>query len=567
MRWSKLLIPTLKEDPAEAEATSHKLMVRGGLVRSLAAGIYVYLPLGQRVLDKINAIIREEMNRIGGQEITMPVVHPAELWQQTGRWDEIGEEMFRLKDRNKRDMCLGMTHEEVVTWLAAKEVHSYKDLPQTWYQIQVKFRDEARPKGGVLRTREFLMKDSYSLDADEAGLEKSYELHKEAYCRIFSRCGLKFYVVESDPGMMGGAGSHEFMAPSEAGEDEVARCTSCGYAANIELARSRPLVPVFQAWEPLEEVPTPGARTIEEVSAFLAIDPSLTMKALMVITGEGPLLCLLRGDQQLHEKKLKRLVGGFRPAHPDEVRKFAGAGVGYIGPVGLKTKLPIIADECLLQGAYVAGANKDGYHLRGVKPGVDFQVDRFLDIHLAKEGDRCVHCGGAIMVETCIEVGNIFKLGTKYSLPLKAFYLDEHGEQRPIVMGSYGIGPSRIAAASIEQNHDRDGIIWPFSIAPFQVHLLVVNAKEPKMWELSEKLYGELSGEGLEVLYDDRDERPGVKFKDADLVGIPIRLTVGVRAVQEGLIEVRSRRSRAEFLVRPEETLTQIKALLRESRD
>ncbi|MGH7383302.1 MAG: proline--tRNA ligase, partial [Candidatus Methylomirabilales bacterium] len=339
VRWSRLLIPTLREDPAEAEAVSHRLMIRAGLIRPLAAGIYCYLPLGQRVLDKITTIIREEMNRIGGQEFTLPALHPAELWQQTGRWTEVGEEMFRLKDRGKRDMCLGMTHEEIITWLAAKEIRSYRNLPQIWYQIQVKFRDEARPKSGVLRTREFLMKDSYSLDADEEGLAQSYELHKEAYGRILRRCGLTFTVVESDPGMMGGAGSHEFMAPSPSGEDEVALCGSCGYAANVDLAESRPVPPPFPSWSSLEEIATPGARSIDEVSTFLQIDPRLTLKTLMVMTTAGPLLCLLRGDQHLHERKVERLVGPFRPAHRDEVKAITGVEAGFLGPLGLEIPL------------------------------------------------------------------------------------------------------------------------------------------------------------------------------------------------------------------------------------
>ncbi len=556
------MIPTLKEDPAEAEAVSHKLMVRGGFIRQLAAGVYIYLPLGQRVMDKVNAILREEMNRIGGQEITMPVIHPAEIWQQTGRWHDIGPEMFRLKDRGGRDLCLGMTHEEVVAWLASKEIRSYRDLPQIWYQIQVKERDEARPKGGVLRTREFLMKDSYSLDADEAGLEKSYELHKEAYCRIFERCGLKFYVVESDPGMMGGAGSHEFMAPSEAGEDQVALCGACGYAANIELAVSSPTLPTFPEWA-LEEVATPDQRTIEEVSRFLRIDPRLTIKSLLVMTGEGPLLCLIRGDQQLHEKKLQRLVGEFRPAHRDEIKTVTGVEAGFLGPVGVT--VPMVADSCLAKGVYVAGANKEGYHLKGVIPGRHFQP-RYADLHVANAGEGCPKCGEPLRVERCIEVGNIFKLGTKYSIPLKAFYLDERGEEKPIIMGSYGIGPARIAAAAIEQNHDGDGIIWPPSIAPFQVHLLVVNAADPRMRELSEKLYGELQEAGLQVLYDDRDERPGVKFKDADLVGIPVRVTVGTKAVKEGIVEIRIRRAKEEIKVHPEEVAIKVKALYAQGR-
>jgi len=558
MRWSTSLIPTLKEDPTEAEAISHRLMVRAGLVRQLAAGIYVYLPLGQRVMDKVNAIIREEMNRIGGQEITMPVLHPAELWQQTGRWTAIGDEMFRLQDRGKRDLCLGMTHEEVIAWLAAREIRSYRDLPQTWYQIQTKLRDEARPKSGVLRTREFVMKDSYSLDRDEGGLNKSYELHKEAYCRIFERCGLAFYVVESDPGMMGGAGAHEFMAPSEAGEDEVALCQGCGYSANLELARSRPRRPQFPDW-PLEEIATPNAGTIEEVSALLGIEPALTIKSLLLMTRGGPLLALVRGDQQLHEKKLLRLAGEFRPAHRDEILANLGAGPGSIGPVGVK--LPTVADETLREGRYVAGANKDGCHLRGVLPETHFQP-RWADIHHAKTGDGCPHCESTLRVERVIEVGNIFKLGTKYSVALKAVYLNEAGEERPIVMGSYGIGPARIAAAAIEQRHDDLGIIWPAAIAPYQLHLLPVNVRDEKMVAVAEALYSGLQGERVEVLYDDRDERPGVKFKDADLLGLPLRLTIGARALKEGSVELKVRETGEEERVPPSEAVSRVKALL-----
>jgi len=558
MRWSRSLIPTLKEDPAEAEAVSHRLMVRAGLVRQLAAGIYVYLPLGQRVMDKVNAIIREEMNRIGGQEVTMPVLHPAELWQQTGRWTVIGDEMFRLKDRGMREMCLGMTHEEVIAWLAAREVRSYRDLPQTWYQIQVKLRDEARPKSGVLRTREFLMKDSYTLDRDEAGLEKSYQLHKEAYCRIFERCGLTFHVVESDPGMMGGAGAHEFMAPSEAGEDEIALCNACGYSANIELARSLPRSPQFPDWS-LEEIATPNAGTIEEICALLKIEPALTIKSLVVVTKEGPLLALVRGDQQLHEKKLSSVVGEFRPAHRDEILSCLGAEAGSIGPVG--ARLPTIADESLREGRYVVGANKDGFHLRGVVPGDHFQP-RWEDIHHARSGDGCFRCGADLRVERVIEVGNIFKLGTKYSVSLKAMYLNEAGEEHPIVMGSYGIGPARIAAAAIEQHHDEQGIIWPEAIAPYQLHLLPVNMRDEKMVELAETLYAQLQGERVEVLYDDRDERPGVKFKDADLLGFPLRLTIGSRALKEGLVELKVRKTGQEFRVPPSEVVSRAQSLL-----
>jgi prolyl-tRNA synthetase len=414
-------------------------MVRAGLVRQLAAGIYVYLPLGQRVIDRINAIIREEINRIGGQEITMPVLHPAEIWQQSGRWTEIGEEMFRLKDRNQREMCLGMTHEEVVAWLAAREIRSYRDLPQIWYQIQTKERDEARPRSGLLRTREFLMKDSYTLDADEAGLDRAYNAHKAAYCRIFDRCGLTYSVVESDPGMMGGSGSHEFMAPSAAGEDEVALCGGCGYAANVALARSVPPKPAVPSGEQ-EEVAT----------------------------------------------------------------------------------------------------------------------------HTAQSGEGCAQCGAPLRVERVIEVGNIFKLGTKYSVPLNAVYLDEGGREQSIVMGSYGIGPARIAAASVEQRHDADGIVWPWSIAPLHVHLLPVNVNDRSQVAAAEELYEELSSAGFDVLLDDRDERPGVKFKDADLIGLPIRVTIGTAFVKEGVMEVRPRHSRQDRKVAQRDALAAITELAQE---
>jgi prolyl-tRNA synthetase len=558
MRWSRSLIPTLKEDPADAEAISHKLMVRAGLVRQLAAGIYVYLPVGQRVMEKIVGIIREEMNAIGGQEITMPVILPAELWQQSGRWDTIGGEMFRLKDRNQRDMCLGMTHEEVIAWLAAREIRSYRDLPQIWYQIQTKERDEARPKSGVLRTREFVMKDSYSLDPDGASLDVQYEAHRQAYCRIYDRCGVKYFVVESDPGMMGGAGSHEFMAPSEAGEDRVAICAQCGYAANVEMAVSRAPVPVFPACS-LEEVATPNARTIAEVCALLGIQPALTIKSLVVMAESGPVLALVRGDHQLHERKLQRVLGPFRPAHPGEIAEATGGQAGFVGPVGLR--LRIIADHTLRSGCYVAGANKPDTHLRGVLPGTHFQAE-FADLREADPGDACANCGAVLAVERVIEVGNIFKLGTKYSIPLGALYLDEQGQERPIVMGSYGIGPARIAAAAIEQNHDKDGMIWPETIAPFQVHLLVVNVKDPKMADIAGQVYASLTGAGLEVLYDDRDERPGVKFKDADLLGLPLRVTVGSRALKEGVVEVRRRRTGEVGTVSPAGILTHVQNLL-----
>jgi prolyl-tRNA synthetase len=536
MRASKLFFPTLKEDPAEAEAISHKLMVRAGLVRQLAAGLYIYLPLGLRVMDKICRIIREEMDAIGAQELSMPVLHPAEVWQTTGRWYEIGDEMFRLKDRGGRDMVLGMTHEEVITWLAAHEIRSYRDLPQVWYQIQTKLRDEARPKSGILRTREFIMKDSYSFDADDEAQERNYQLHIEAYSRIFERCGIRFYMVESDPGMMGGATAHEFMAPSAAGEDEVALC-ACGYAANVELARSAPVTPEYPE-AGVKEIATPDVRTIDEVSSFLKIDRTLLIKSLLMMTDAGPVLAMVRGDQELQESKLNRVIGVHRPANPEEIREITGTAAGFIGPVGLDIRR--VADESLSGGVFVAGANKDGYHIGGVVPGQDFEAE-FADIRRVKPEEACLHCGKRLSLEQVIEIGNIFKLGTKYSEPLGATFLDESGQEKTIIMGSYGIGPARIAAAAVEQLADGKGIVWPANIAPYAVHLVLLQPADNQQTAMAEKLYAELMAANAEVLLDDRAVTAGVKFADAELLGCPVRVTVGKRSVAEGSIEVQVR--------------------------
>lgn len=551
MRFSKMFIPTLREVPADADAVSHRLMLRAGYMRQLAAGLYIFLPLGWRALDRINAILKEEMEAIGAQEISMPVLHPAEVWQQTGRWNTIGDEMFRLKDRTGRDMCLGMTHEEIMTWLASREIRSYRDLPQIWYQIQTKLRDEARPKSGVLRTREFTMKDSYSFDADEESLDRSYQLHAEAYHKIFQRCGLKFYQVESDPGMMGGAVSHEFMAPSPAGEDEVALCDKCGYSANVELAISIPPELKPQEWQ-IEEVHTPEKRTVQEVSGFLKLSPSYFIKSILVITDKEPVLALVRGDQDLHEKKLTKIIGSHRPAQKTEVKDILGVEAGFIGPMNQKIK--IIADKTLREGSYVSGANKQHYHMKGIKAERDFKAE-WHDIHIAKEGDTCHKCRAKLRIEKCIEIGNIFKLGTKYSVPLKAFYLDENGQEKPIIMGSYGIGPARIAAAAIEQNNDKDGIIWPKSIAPFDVELLPLNMNDSKTVEVAEKLYKDLKEKGIEVLMDDRAERAGVKFKDADLIGIPTHIILGEKNLKEGLVEIKDRKTKETVKVKVEEVV------------
>jgi len=554
MRFSKIFIPTLRETPADAEAVSHKLMLRAGYVRQLAAGLYIILPLGWRVLNRIQAILREEMNAIGAQELSMPVLHPAEIWQQTGRWDTIGDEMFRLKDRTDRDMCLGMTHEEIMTWLAAREIRSYRDLPQIWYQIQTKLRDEARPKSGILRTREFIMKDSYSFDTSTEGLEESYRLHAEAYHRIFRRCGLTFYQVESDPGMMGGATAHEFMAPSAAGEDEVALCRKCEYAANVELALSLPPKAGEMDW-PQEEVHTPEKRTVQEVSGFLKVSPDHFIKSILVISDRGPVLALVRGDQELHEKKLSKIIGDFRPAQKAEVKELLGVEAGFIGPMGQSVRR--VADSALREGVYISGANKAHYHMKGIKAERDFSAE-WHDIHTAKAGDSCVNCGGALAVERVIEIGNIFKLGTKYSTPLKAFFLDENGQERPLIMGSYGIGPARIAAAAIEQNNDKDGIVWPKSIAPFDIEILPLNMKDAKTIEVAERLYGELVAQRFEILMDDRDERAGVKFKDADLIGIPVQIILGEKNVAEGLVEIKDRRTKEAVKVSVDEVVKRV---------
>lgn len=544
MRASQLFMPTLKEDPSDAEAVSHKLLVRGGFVRQFASGIYIFLPLGWRVMARINRIIREEMDAIGALELSMPTIHPADVWQQTGRYFDIGGEMFRLKDRGGRDMVLAMTHEEVFAWLAARELRSYRDLPQIWYQIQLKFRDEPRPKGGILRVREFLMKDSYSFDVDVEGLERSYAKHILAYDRIFERTGLRFHRVESDPGMMGGAQAHEYMAASAAGEDRVVLCGSCGYAANIELARSIAAAPEGDVSDRLEEVSTPERRTIKDVAEFLGVPRSSLIKSLLLVAGDERVMVLVRGDQELHERKLERYLGTeVRPAHPDEVRETTGAEVGFVGPVGLDVRM--VADQSLAPDGpgrgrpYITGANKAHTHLMGVVLGRDARPE-WADLREAAEGERCVECGADLRVEQVIEVGNIFKLGTKYSVPLGATVLDEEGGETPIVMGSYGIGPARIAAAAVEQSHDERGIVWPKAIAPFDVHMVQVQAADEEQTGAAQSLYTSLGVAGWEVLWDDRDERPGVKFKDAELIGCPVRVTVGRRAA-EGVVEIEPR--------------------------
>jgi prolyl-tRNA synthetase len=537
-------------------------MVRAGLVRQLAAGLYTLLPFGLRVIRRVEEIIRQEMDAIGAQELQMPILHPAEIWEATGRYPLA--EQFRLEDRAGRAMVLGMTHEEIITWHAAREIRSYRDLPQAWYQIQTKLRDEPRAKSGMLRVREFSMKDSYSLDRDEAGLDASYEAHAGAYARIMDRCGLRWYMVESDTGMMGGSGAHEFMAPSPAGEDTIVRDPAGGYAANVETAVSVARDPDFgetpAAPEPFD---TPGVGTIDELAGLTGLPPARLAKSVVVVAGDGPVLALVRGEHALHDKKLARIVGPHRAAHPEEIREWFGADPGSLGPVGLPNGSPVrvIADETLARGHYVTGANRDGVHLRGVVLGRDFAAET-ADIREVLEGEADTASGARLTMEPVIEVGNIFKLGTRYAEALGATYLDAEGVERPIVMGSYGIGPARVAAAAIEQGHDEAGIVWPRAIAPFDVHLVLIGTPGTPQAALADRLYEELTELGLELLYDDRaDTKPGEKFVEAELLGCPLRVTVGARTLPDGPVEVQVRRGRDRRDVPLEGAAAAIRAL------
>ena len=535
--------PTVRDDPADAEAISHKLSVRAGLVRQLAAGLYTVTPMGLRVIQRVEAIIREEMDAIGAQEVLMPVMHPAEIWEATGRYGLA--EQFRLEDRGGRRMVLGMTHEEIITWHAAREIRSYRDLPQSWYQIQTKLRDEPRPKSGMLRVREFTMKDSYSFDADEAGLERSYEAHSRAYARIFDRAGITWYRVESDVGMMGGSGAHEYMAPSPAGEDAVARSADGGYAANVELAVSVAADPAFDdAPDAPEEFATPGVGAIDELVEFTGLPPAALAKSVVVVSDDGPVLAIVRGEHQVHEKKLARIIGAHRAAHPEEIREWFGADPGSLGPVGVDPGMVrIVADPTLRIGHYVTGANRDGFHLRGVVLNRDFTAE-VADIRTVLPGEGAVDGSGPLDLVPVIEIGNIFKLGTKYSEPLGARYLDEDGQEQVIIMGSYGIGPARVAMAAIEQGHDDDGIVWPTGIAPFDVHIVLIGDDDSSQGAYATDLWQSLSDHGLETVLDDRPGlRPGEKFVEADLLGCPIRVTVGKRTLPDGPLEVRIRRT------------------------
>ena len=563
--WSKLFIPTLRENPAEAEVVSHQLLLRAGYIRQLSAGIYNYLFLAQRSILKITGIVRDEMDKIGAQEMLLPALNPAEVWQESGRWTVMGDNMFRLKDRFGRDLCLGMTHEEVMTSIARGELRSYKQLPQIWYQIQTKFRDEPRPKSGLLRVRQFIMKDSYSFDLAPAGLDVAYEKHHDAYCRIFDRCGLQYMTVEAHSGAMGGSQSHEFMVKSEAGEDYVVHCVACGYAANMEKAVGRPVAPALadpDGDRTPEEFHTPGQKTIAEIAAFTSLPETSQMKSLVMVADGKPVLALVRGDHSLSETKFAGVMGAaeVRPAHPAEIVEWFGAEAGSLGPVGVRN-LRVIADEALRgRRNMIAGANKDDYHLRHVTPDEDFKPEYF-DLRQVAAGDACATCGAPLALHKTVEIGHIFKLGYKYSSSMGLRVLNEAGEETTPIMGSYGIGIERILSSAVDLYADKDGMSLPPSIAPFTVVVTPVNFADAAQREAAEKIYTACRDSGIDALLDDRDERPGVKFKDADLIGVPFRVTVGKKLAQ-GQVEVVERRSKRSADVNVEQVVAYLKSIV-----
>jgi prolyl-tRNA synthetase len=582
MRMRQLFSQTLRDVPAEAEFASHMLLLKAGLVRPLAAGIYSYLPLGRRALNKIENIIREEIDAIGGQEITMPVVHPADIWKETHRWYEVGDEMARFKDRADRDMVLAMTHEEVIADLVRQEIQSYRQLPCLLYQIQTKFRDEPRARGGLIRVREFTMKDSYSLDADADGLDRQYRAHYQAYFNIFNRCHLPVIAVQSDVGMMGGQMAHEYMYLNAIGEDTLVLCDACGYAANRQVARVKKAAPAPATPLPMEKVATPGAATIEELAAFLNVSTQQTAKAVFLMATlvqqdretEQFVFAVVRGDMELNETKLANAIGAtaLRPAHESEIRA-AGAEPGYASPIGLELKDALLVVDDLIPDCpnLVAGANEAGYHLRHTNYGRDYQATLVTDIVAAQDNDLCPSCSQPVRTSRGVEVGNIFKLGTMYTEALGGYYLDREGNQKPVIMGCYGIGIGRLLACVLEEHHDEQGICFPMSLAPYQVHLVAMLHRAPEVAETAERLYQEAWDAGIEMLFDDREATPGVKFNDADLLGLPIRLTIGPRSLKQGAVELKFRRETEARSIPLDEVIptlkTEIKRLLDESRD
>ncbi|MSM38479.1 MAG: proline--tRNA ligase [Geobacter sp.] len=568
MRYSQYFIPTVKETPADAEVISHQLMLRAGMIRKVAAGLYNYLPLGLRSLRKVENIVREEMNRAGAIEILMPMVTPSELWQESGRWEQYGKELLRIKDRKDTEFCLGPTHEEVVTDIIRREVRSYRQLPLNLYQIQTKFRDEIRPRFGLMRGREFIMKDAYSFDVDSAAADGSYDKMYRAYRRIFERCGLKFRAVEADTGSIGGSSSHEFMVLAESGEDAIVSCSACDYAANVEKAEARQVETVEHAEpRPLEKVATPGKKTIDEVSEFLGVPAATTVKMLILLADAVPVAVMVRGDHELNEIKLKNYLGceTLEMASDEIITKTTGSPVGYIGPIGLS--LRIIADVAVRgMRNFVAGANLADFHLKNVNLERDCTVSEFADVRSVAHGDPCPRCStGTLEMWRGIEVGHVFKLGTKYSKALKATYLDASGQEQIIFMGCYGIGIGRTVAACIEQNHDDNGIIFPVPIAPFHCIISALSVKDEPVVQAAEQLYARLTGAGVEVLLDDRDERPGFKFKDADLIGIPLRIVVGSKHLADGNVELKDRRSGEVEILPVEDAVAKVIATVKQS--
>lgn len=553
-RYSQFFIPTLKEVPAEAEIISHQLMLRAGMIRKLAAGIYNYLPFGLMALKKVEGIVRQEMDRAGAIEVLLPEVQPGDLWMESGRWDYYGPELLRFRDRHNRESCLGPTHEEVITDLVRREIHSYKQLPIILYQIQTKFRDEIRPRFGVMRAREFTMKDAYSFDIDEEGANRSYELMNAAYGAIFRRCGLKFRAVEADTGAIGGSFSHEFMVLADTGEDDIVSCQNCPYASNLEKAEVRVRRDDSKATEAekeLQVVDTPGIKTVDEVTRFLSVGPEKLVKTLIYQTEDGPIAALVRGDHELNETKLKNVlkVQELAMADPETVFAVTGSPMGFAGAIGLKVRK--VADLSIKQMRnMVMGANEEDKHILNVNEGRDFQVDGYADLRLITPSDPCPRCSGDLRFGKGIEVGHIFKLGTKYSKALRATFLDKNGHEAPIVMGCYGIGIGRVVAAAIEQSHDEDGIIFPISVSPFEVTILPLELHEARVRNVAEDLYQHLSDLGVAVFLDDRDERPGFKLKDADLLGIPVRITVSLRTLESNSIEIKLR-SRPDLRLTP----------------
>ncbi len=561
MRWKNAFIPTLREVPKEAIVKSHKLLLRAGYIKSSSSGVYSFLPLGWRVMNKVMRIVREEMDAIGAQEMYLPALTPKELWEETGRWKDYGDDMYRLQDRKQHAFALAPTHEEVMAEIARSHIKSWRDLPQIWYQIQLKYRDEPRPRGGILRGKTFFMKDSYSFDTDFDGLGKSYNKHYDAYTKIFRRCGLSTTVVSASSGIMGGSESNEFMVIADIGEDTVVKCSHCGYASNSEVAESIPVRVKYKSAE-LKKVHTPVEGSVEEVAKFFGVEKHFLMKSLLYIIDDKPVFIVVRGDYEIDERRLESIFPNIRPAHSEEIQKYTGAVPGYISPVGLN--IETYADMSLRDAeGMISGANQDNYHYTGIDIERDVNVLKYLDVRRVKDGDVCKKCGSPLEVKNAIELGHIFKLGTKYSNAMNALFTDKNGERKPVVMGSYGIGIERIMASVVEVNSDDNGIVWNYTITPYDILITNLDVNDKESMELSEKVYNEFKNKGIDALYDDRDETPGVKFKDADLIGIPLRITIGKKGLKNGNVEIKLRGTGEKFDVKKAELINKTMEILK----